>query len=115
MEIKIKRVYEPPHPSDGKRILVDRLWPRGISKEHAKIDLWVKDIAPSTALRGWFGHDPHKWREFVRRYHKELGDSAQLGELIKLAKDGTITLVYAAKDEKHNNAFALKDMLIKKV
>jgi len=110
--IKIKRVYEKPDKEDGTRILVDRLWPRGLTKEKASIDLWLKDIAPSTALRKWFGHDPDKWKEFQSRYLAELKENeAQLSLLKEQIKKGTITLIYAAKDEVHNEALFLKELL----
>lgn len=108
MSISIKRVYEMPESTDGTRILVDRLWPRGITKEKAKIDLWLKEAAPSTELRKWFGHDPEKWSEFKEKYRAELKDDAALAELYKLSSKGKLTLVYAAKDENHNNAAALR-------
>lgn len=107
--IRIKRVYEEPSEDDGLRILVDRLWPRGLSKAKAKIDRWEKDLAPTTELRRWFGHDPAKWEEFLQRYRAELeGKEEALARLRREANDGTVTLLYAAKDEEHNNAVALK-------
>ena len=110
--IKLKRVYEKPATADGTRILVDRLWPRGLKKEAAAIDHWFKEIAPSTALRKWFGHDPVRWNEFHRRYTSELRlHREQLGEIRKLAEHGTVTLVYAAHDELHNDAVVLRDVL----
>ena len=113
--IHIKRVYEPPEKGDGMRILVDRLWPRGLSKERAKADLWLKDVAPSDALRKWFGHDPAKWAEFRRRYYRELdGKEALVEQIADIARRGTATLVYGAKDEEHNNAAALIEYLRKK-
>jgi len=112
MELKIKRAYEKPASGDGKRILVDRLWPRGLTKEKASIDLWLKGIAPSAALRKWFGHDPDKWKEFQKRYHKELKNNKEQVSLLKdKIKKGTVTLVYGAKDEKHNEALVLKEWL----
>lgn len=111
MSVHIKRVYEAPATADGKRVLVDRLWPRGVSKEKAKIDHWLKDVAPSTALRKWFGHDPAKWVEFQKRYRAELKGSAALGELKQLASRSPTTLVYAAADEEHNNAVLLKSLI----
>jgi len=111
MMIKIKRIYETPSDGDGFRVLVDRLWPRGISKEKAKIDLWLKDIAPSDQLRKWFAHDPAKWEDFKRRYFKELDKKKVLvNKNLKQFKGG-ITLLYAAKDDKHNNAQALKEYI----
>lgn len=108
MSISIKRVYEIPDSTDGTRVLVDRLWPRGIAKEEAKIDLWLKDVAPSTELRKWFGHDPEKWSDFIGRYRAELENNSALAELYKLSRNGKVTLIYAAKDEIHNNAAALR-------
>jgi uncharacterized protein YeaO (DUF488 family) len=114
MTIKIKRVYEAPNQDDGKRILVDRLWPRGLTKEKASVDLWLKDIAPTTTLRKWFGHDPEKYEEFKNRYFDELKNNKEQVALLKNEiKKGPITLVYGAKDELHNEAFVLKDMLKK--
>ena len=110
--IKIKRVYAPPSPGDGKRILIDRLWPRGVSKNSARIDVWLKDIAPSNRLRTWFNHDPDKWTEFAGRYRRELREKANvLQELRAEAGRGAITLLFAAKDEEHNNAVVLRDLL----
>ena len=107
--IRTKRIYEEPSEDDGLRVLVDRLWPRGISKEEAMIDRWEKDLAPTTELRRWFGHDPAKWEEFEERYRAELeGKGEALARLRREANDGTVTLLYAAKDEEHNNAVALK-------
>ena len=107
--LRIKRIYEEPSGGDGTRVLVDRLWPRGVSKEEAKIDRWEKDLAPTGELRKWFGHDPAKWEEFLRRYRAELvGKEELLPQLRQEATDGTVTLLYAAKDEEHNNAVALK-------
>ncbi len=110
--VKIKRVYEPPGREDGRRILIDRLWPRGIKKEDAKIDEWIKEIAPSTELRKWFSHDPVKWPEFRRRYRKELEDMSDVvTRLTEQAKKGTITLLFAAKDTVHVNAAVLKEVI----
>ena len=112
MELKIKRVYVQPAKGDGKRILVDRLWPRGLTKEKASIDLWLKDIAPSTELRKWFGHDPDKWKEFKKRYHQELkNNKEQVSILYEQLKKRRVTLVYGAKDEQHNEALVLKEWL----
>ena len=112
MKIKIKRVYEKPDKEDGIRILVDRLWPRGLTKEKAGIDLWLKEIAPSTELRKWFGHDPEKWKEFEKRYSDELKkNEGQVSLLKDQMKKGTITLVYGARDEEHNEAMVLKELL----
>lgn len=107
--IKLKRIYEPAETSDGFRILVDRVWPRGIKKEKAGIDVWLKEIGPSTELRKWFNHDPEKWREFRQAYEKESKQSASLKELKEyLKKYKTITFLYSAKDEEHNQAIALQ-------
>jgi uncharacterized protein YeaO (DUF488 family) len=112
MKIKIKRVYEEPAKKDGMRILVDRLWPRGLTKQKASIDLWLKDIAPSTELRKWFDHDPEKWKEFRKRYHEELQkNTSQIEVLEKEMKKGTVTLVYGAKDKEHNEALVLKELI----
>ncbi len=114
--IKIKRVYEKYDVTDGMRILVDRLWPRGIRHTSANIDLWFRDVAPSTELRKWFAHDPSKWGEFKKKYRAELKDSKALDKLIDLAKSsGLVTLVYAAKDEKHNDAVVLSEVLAGKL
>ena len=105
-------MYEAPHKDDGTRILVDRLWPRGLTKEKAKVDLWLKEIAPSTELRKWFAHDPKKWRSFRERYQTELKDHAdQLKVLKSKAKEGTVTLIYGARDQEHNEALVLKQIL----
>lgn len=112
MKINIKRVYEKPGKDDGNRILVDRLWPRGLTKEKAAVDLWLKEIAPSTELRKWFGHDPGKWKEFQKRYHQELKKNEEQVLLLKQQhKTGVVTLVYGAKDEQHNEALVLKEWL----
>lgn len=111
MDIKLKRAYEAPAQSDGMRILVDRLWPRGLSKARAAIDQWLKEVAPSNELRQWFGHDPEKWPEFRKRYRAELKDNPALAELRDLSRKGTVTLVYAAKDELHNQAVVLRQVL----
>ncbi len=111
--VKLKRAYEPPAPSDGKRILIDRLWPRGVKKIDAAIDEWMKGIAPSATLRKWFGHDPARWPEFRRRYLKELqGHPEELVRLRALARQGPITLVFAAHDEAHNDAVVLRELLL---
>jgi uncharacterized protein YeaO (DUF488 family) len=110
--IRLKRVYEAPAEEDGTRILVDRLWPRGLTKEKAKVDLWLKEVAPSTELRKWFAHDPAKWREFQTRYKAELKENAEpLAALKKEAGKGTTTLLYGAKDEQHNEAIVLQQLL----
>jgi len=114
--IRIKRAYEPPEPEDGNRILVDRLWPRGIEKKRLKLDSWYKDVAPTSELRKWFSHDPAKWDEFRRRYFAELDSNpAAWGPVADLARRGTVTLLYSAKDEGHNNAVALRDYLESKL
>lgn len=106
--LRVKRAYEPPTRSDGYRVLVDRLWPRGLSKERAAIDEWMKDVAPSAQLRRWFGHDPKKWPEFQRRYRQELRTRSDLiRHIARRASRGTVTLVYAARDEAHNDAVVL--------
>lgn len=111
-EIHLKRAYEAPSKQDGQRILVDRVWPRGIKKENAALDLWLKAAAPSTALRKWFGHDPGKWAEFQRRYRAELDRIPdELEPLREAVQKGTVTLVYGAHDTVHNNAVALKSYL----
>ena len=110
--IMIKRIYDPPSQGDGKRILVDRLWPRGIKKVEARIDEWLKDIAPSDNLRKWFAHDPAKWPAFREKFRKELADRKDILERIrKEASRGTVTLLFSAKDTEHNNAVALKEMI----
>jgi uncharacterized protein YeaO (DUF488 family) len=112
-KVKIKRAYEPPEEEDGTRILVDRLWPRGVGKEEARLDQWNRELAPSSELRRWFGHKPSRWHEFSRRYRLELVRHAQaLGELRRRARSGPMTLVYAAKDEQHNHAVILQDILL---
>jgi uncharacterized protein YeaO (DUF488 family) len=111
--VKLKRAYERAAPGDGVRILIDRLWPRGVKKADAAIDQWVKDIAPSTALRKWFGHDPARWQEFRRRYAVEVHDHPeQLNSLRDQAKQGQITLVYSAHDEIHSDAVVLRRLLL---
>jgi uncharacterized protein YeaO (DUF488 family) len=111
--VKLKRAYESPTAEDGARILIDRLWPRGISKEKAALDQWMKDIAPSAELRRLFGHDPARWEEFRRRYARELHrNSALLDRLRSLAKQGVVTLIYSAHDELHNDAVVLRDLLL---
>jgi uncharacterized protein YeaO (DUF488 family) len=111
--VKLKRAYERPAEGDGLRILVDRLWPRGLKKTDAAIDQWAKDIAPSTTLRKWFGHDPARWEEFRRRYVEELREHPQeVARLRALARKSTITLVYSARDELHNDAVVLRGVLL---
>jgi len=112
--LRLKRAYEPASPDDGVRILVDRLWPRGLSKAAAALNEWMKEIAPSTELRQWFGHDPARWPEFQRRYKAELHQHAQeLDHIRSLAETHTVTLIYSAHDEAHNDAIVLKDVLLK--
>lgn len=106
--VAVKRAYEPAAPEDGRRVLIDRLWPRGLSKERAAIDLWLKEIAPSTALRQWFGHDPERWGDFQRRYHAELDSNREaVAQLAEVIGAGKTTLIYGAKDEAHNDAVVL--------
>jgi len=112
--IRLKRAYDPPSPRDGQRILVERLWPRGITKRRAALDLWLKGIAPSPELRKWFAHDPAKWKQFQRRYWKELQDNQAVAILRDKSHRGTVTLIYAAKDEEHNGALALREFLEKR-
>ncbi len=110
--IKIKRIYDRASPEDGKRIYIDRLWPRGMRKEEVKIDEWLKEISPSDALRKWFGHDPSKYEEFKRRYTKELEKHPEIIEKIrKEGKKGTVSLLFSAKDVEHNNATVLREIL----
>jgi len=110
--VQLKRVYEKPSRDDGLRILVDRLWPRGLTKERAAVDLWLKDVAPSTELRQWFGHDPAKWKQFEKRYRTELREAKDALKLLKQkCKAQVVTLVYGARDEEHNEALVLKQML----
>jgi uncharacterized protein YeaO (DUF488 family) len=112
MTIHLKRAYAPPEPADGFRILVDRLWPRGITKDSAHLDLWLKEVGPSTELRKWFGHDPSKWNEFRQRYVAELKHNPEaIAKLAECLHHGTVTLVYGAKDEEHNQAVVLKEYL----
>lgn len=110
--ISVKRVYDPPAAGDGRRILVDRLWPRGIPKSEARIDGWYRELAPSSELRKWFGHDPDRWSEFERRYFAELDDNGEkLTELRRLLAKERVTLLFSARDEQHNNAVALRHYL----
>jgi uncharacterized protein YeaO (DUF488 family) len=110
--VQLKRAYDSPSPRDGMRVLVDRLWPRGMRKAKARIDLWLKDVAPSTALRQWFGHDPARWSEFRRRYRAELKRQPEaLAQLRKLARQRRVTLVFGARDERRNQAVVLKEVL----
>ncbi|MGH2372459.1 MAG: DUF488 domain-containing protein [bacterium] len=110
--VQLKRAYDPPSPGDGSRVLVDRLWPRGATKEKLKIDAWMRELGPSDALRKWFGHDPARWEEFRRRYRKELASKkALLGELVAHARRGKLTLVYSAHDSVHNQAVVINEVL----
>jgi uncharacterized protein YeaO (DUF488 family) len=112
--LKLKRVYEPAAPDDGARILVDRLWPRGLTKAEAAVDRRVKEVAPSTGLRHWFGHDPARWPEFRRRYTRELKQhKAALDEIRELAQQGAVILLFDARDDKHNDAVVLRDVLLR--
>lgn len=111
---RVKRIYEAASPSDGYRVLVDRLWPRGVSREAARIDEWQKEVAPSTELRRWFAHEPERWDEFRRRYAAELEDKGELLDGLRArARRGTVTLLYGARDEEHNQAVALLELLEK--
>jgi uncharacterized protein YeaO (DUF488 family) len=111
--IRIRRIYDPPAAADGRRVLIDRLWPRGLSRERARIDEWLKEIAPSDGLRKWFGHDPSRWEEFRKRYREELKSHDKLIERLRAeGKEGTVTLLFAAKDEEHNNAVVVQEMLM---
>jgi len=114
MPVSLKRAYESPSPGDGYRVLVDRLWPRGVSKEEAALDDWVREIAPSDDLRTWFDHDPERWEEFRKRYRSELDEHREaLRSLAGIAAGGQLTLVYGAKDREHNNAVVIKEYLEK--
>jgi uncharacterized protein YeaO (DUF488 family) len=116
MLISVKRMYEQPDKSDGYRVLVDRIWPRGIKKEEALIDCWFKEIAPSHELRKWFKHDPGKWQEFKQRYFEELKKHPEtLNQLAEIVKSRPVTLIFSARDTAHNNAVALKEYLEKNV
>ncbi len=111
--VRLKRAYEPASPSDGTRVLIDRLWPRGVTKQNAKIDEWLKEVAPSTELRKWFAHDPARWREFRHRYQGEVRQHPeQLAHLRALAREGVMTLVFSAHDEEHNDAVVLRDLIL---
>jgi uncharacterized protein YeaO (DUF488 family) len=112
MDVRLKRAYEPASPTDGYRVLIDRLWPRGVSREHAKLDGWEKELAPSGTLRQWFGHDPGRFEEFRRRYIEELrSQRPRLTALRRRARDDTLTLVYSAHDEQHNDAVVLAEVI----
>ncbi len=111
-DLRIKRIYEPASPDDGARVLVDRVWPRGVTKDAAQLALWLRDIAPSTALRKWFGHDPARWSAFRDRYRDELAANEPIvAELEALVRRGRVTLLYGARDEQHNQAVALAEYL----
>jgi uncharacterized protein YeaO (DUF488 family) len=111
-DVRLKRAYERPSAGDGTRVLVDRLWPRGVRKADIAIDRWLREVAPSTELRRWFGHDPGRWNEFSRRYEVELSHNAEaLKELRECVRKGTVTLVYAARDQEHNEAIVLRNVL----
>jgi uncharacterized protein YeaO (DUF488 family) len=114
LKIQLERVYGAKGRASGKRILVDRIWPRGVTKDALKLDLWLRELAPSNELRKWFGHDPRRWVEFKRRYHSELrrpDRQEQLHELLELARKGPVTLLYGARDEEHNEAVALREFV----
>lgn len=112
MSVRLRRAYEDPEPDDGQRVLVDRVWPRGRTREALQIDRWMRDIAPSTELRRWFGHDPERWQEFRDRYRRELADASRaelLNELVEAARGGTLTLVFGARDAEHSQARVIAD------
>jgi uncharacterized protein YeaO (DUF488 family) len=112
MDVRLKRAYEQAEPEDGHRVLIDRLWPRGVSRERAALDAWERELAPSTELRQWFGHEPGRFEEFRRRYIEELrGERPRLTRLRRLVREGTLTLVYAAHDAEHNDAVVLAEVL----
>jgi uncharacterized protein YeaO (DUF488 family) len=111
-EIRLRRVYEPPTADDGRRLLVERLWPRGLTKAAAHIDAWLKDVAPSSELRRWYGHDPEKWTEFQRRYREEIDTHPDvLAPILNALRSGPITFVYASREERHNSATVLKEVV----
>jgi uncharacterized protein YeaO (DUF488 family) len=113
VRIRVKRVYDEPSGDDGFRVLVDRLWPRGMKKGDVRVDLWLPDVAPSTALRKWFSHDPSKWEEFKRRYFVELDEKKEvLKRLVEIAREGALTLLFSARDVEHNQAVALREYLV---
>ena len=116
--VRIKRAYDAPSRDDGQRVLVDRMWPRGVTRERLALDDWRKEVAPSDGLRRWFNHDPARWPEFVARYRDELDGSPAgeaLSELVRRARQGALTLIYAARDETHNNAVALRDIIVQRL
>jgi len=115
-DVRLKRVYDPADAADGTRVLVDRIWPRGLKKADARIDRWLKELAPSTELRRWFGHDPDRWPEFRRRYRAELAERPEtLAELETAVRAGPVTLLFAAKDRERNNAVALRELLLERL
>jgi uncharacterized protein YeaO (DUF488 family) len=112
LDIRLRRAYDPPKPDDGYRVLIDRLWPRGVRRERARLDRWEKDLAPSAGLRTWFAHDPWRFEEFRRRYVEELrAHRAEIAELRRYARDGTLTLVFGASDVQHNDAVVLAEVI----
>lgn len=114
--IKVKRIYDPPETGDGYRILVDRLWPRGMSKDRAKVNLWLKEISPSNDLRKWYGHAPEKWAEFKKRYSQEIRErKEEFDLLLKKAREGTVTFLFSSQEKKLNNAAALKEFVERKL
>jgi uncharacterized protein YeaO (DUF488 family) len=112
MDVRTKRIYDPPEPGDGHRVLIDRVWPRGVSREKAKLDEWAKELAPSAELRKWFGHDPKRFAEFRTRYRAELRDQEEeIRRLRSVAQTGRLTIVYAARDREHSNAVVLAELV----
>lgn len=115
-DIRLRRAYDAPDPSDGRRILIDRIWPRGVSKDQLRLDAWMKDLAPTSALRIWFGHAPSRWEAFKDRYARELdGRADAVKALLALCRRGTVTLVFAARDTQHSNAVALREYLLRRL
>jgi uncharacterized protein YeaO (DUF488 family) len=115
-DIRLRRAYDAPDPADGRRVLVDRIWPRGVSKDQLRLDAWMKDLAPTRALRTWFGHAPSRWVEFKDRYARELdGRADTVEQLLALCRRGTVTLVFAARDTQHSNATALREYLLRRL
>ena len=117
-DVCVKRAYEAPAREDGRRVLADRMWPRGVKRDELGLDDWLKDLAPSNELRRWFGHDPDRWPEFTARYRDELAKppaSEALAQLVRYARQGRLTLIYAARDETHNNAVALRDLILEQL
>ena len=114
--VRIKRIYEPPGEADGRRVLVDRLWPRGLSREKASLDLWLKEVAPSHELRRWYKHETARWPEFQKRYRAELADrSVEVEQLVSMAREGGLTLLFSARDEQRNQAAVLRDLVIERL